>query len=84
MPSTKHNVFILTYILGGVEPRIEKSGMRLYSAVMAMSHHHMQKHVPCICSVPYAQLLQCNLHFVAQQARHQRLQTVKSVHHTAV
>lgn len=50
-----------------------------------MSHHHMQKHVPRICSVPCeAQLLQCNLHFMAQQARHQCLQTVKRVHHTAI
>lgn len=85
LPSTKHNAFILTYISGGVERKMERPCMRLYIAVMTMSHHHMQKHVPCICSVPYeAQLLQRNLHFVAQQAGHQRLQTVKRVHHTAV
>lgn len=45
----------------------------------------MQKHVPRICSVPCeAQGLQGNLHFMAQQARHKRLQAVKRVHHTAV
>lgn len=85
LPKIKHFTVISTYIWSGIEPRSERSSVTFGIAASTTSHHHMQKHVPRIRSVPReAQLLQRDLHLVAQQVRHQSLQAVQRVRQAGV